>query len=453
MKKLTSLCKKLPCSSFLCFLSFLSLFLNLSCMKDSSKVRSKTFGVLKTKLPFFPDNAECISLKSSLETPIGNFLIRLFIDEEKNKTFLQIEDEAYEFKANEAPKNACKGEPATMSYFANLLERSIPACQIAQTREGFSCTLPYRSAKENLEQLKRIKLALLRQVKRVPYLLSRRLTLAENLASFLTGPQWGNGIRVFCGVMKGSLPAEQALLLSSKEWKEALCNNPGSEKKRFETALIVLTKAVEEISFMHVLQDQANLAGNLLVHVQNDMLPASGKVWVKLEPANLTMSNVLLAAESVRSIDHETFVSVKKGKLRKAQSKQEEDLQKPVVQDFAKIPRACWFPGFSMRDPLFAPGRFIQLWGHRDDSPCEQVDDKAEIASIAYYFIETISAETSFELSESNTKPLSLPAGPYRYSVYEFPDKLGVKLENNLVHQGLIVWNGKQQGLSIAKAK
>jgi hypothetical protein len=102
---------------------------------------------------------------------------------------------------------------------------------------------------------------------------------------------------------------------------------------------------------------------------------------------------------------------------------------------------------------LFASGRYLKLWGSRADSPCSQKDDKTEIDAIAQYFLETISAETTFELSESNTKALSLPAGPYHYSVFEFPDKLGTKMEKNLVDQGIIIWNGSQQGLNVAKAR
>ena len=79
-------------------------------------------------------------------------------------------------------------------------------------------------------------------------------------------------------------------------------------------------------------------------------------------------------------------------------------------------------------------------------------ESQEEKDSISRYFSESISAETTFELSESNTKLLSLPAGSYNYSVYEYPTKLGAKMENNLVDQGIITWNGSHQGLNIAKA-
>lgn len=443
MKELSSLFQRLPFTSV--FRTLLVL-LSLSCTLRDDSLPNGTSKALSMLKPGFRDDVECLNLKSSLHTPLGKVLIRLHMDLEKNKTFLQIDDSSFEFATTNASANICKGDPAALSYFANILERSVPACKIATKGSEFVCTLSHNTAAQSLEQIKAIKLALLRQVKRVPYLLSRRLTLAENLAVTMNDAQWEEGLQTFCGVMDASLSAEQPLILSSKAWRTALCK---SGKKRFETALIVLSKAVEEVAFLYILQDQINLQGNLLVHVQNDMLPASGKVWVKLVAANMTMSNVLAASEAVQGMSYELVPSKHKG--RKKNAKKIEIVEKEDQNNTSKSSRTCWYPGFSMKENLFGPGRKMQLWGSHNESPCVQGDKKAEIESIAQYFIETISAETTFELSETNTKALSLPAGPYNYTVYEFPDKLGAKLEKNVVSQGLLVWNGSQQGLSIAK--
>lgn len=450
MKRSISLYKKLP---LIKSLSVFFLFTTLSCaLKDDSSPSGtqKAFGFFNLKYGNMYGDVECLNLKSTLDSQIGLVPIRLYIDVEKNTSVLQIDDKQFEFPATNAPTNICKGDPTTMAYFAKLLERSVPSCHIEMTKKGFACSLSYASSSKNLEYIRAVKLALLRQGKRVPYLLSRRLTLTENLGEILEDDNWQEGLKAFCGVMQASLEGEKPLILSSPQWREALCKKKSDEKSKRETALIVLTKSVEEITFMYMLQDKVNLPGNLRVHVQNDMLPASGKVWVKLEASNTTMSNILTAAHTVRATDIDSIFNKASKKSRKKKSKKEEVVEEKVP---ALLPRACWFPGFTMKESLFASGRDIKLWGNREDAPCIQAETKQELDSVARYFMETISAETTFELSESNSKLLSLPAGPYHYSVYEYPDKLGVNLEKNLVDQGLIVWNGKHQGLKVAKAK
>ena len=464
MKKLIWPCKKLRCSSFLHTLPFF--FLSSCSLRDDPLPRKAipTLGVessfnflspLQGLKSIAASEDNCSSLQSSIQTPVGKIAIAVHPIKEKRKTILQVEEDTFEILDPNTPAKVCKNNPATYKYVASLLEKAVPACRIQVQNNGFSCALPYHSAEDNLDKVKEVKLALLKQVKRVPYLLSRRLTLAENLASLLNSQHWADSLQAFCGVMEASLPVERPLILSSKLWRTALCTQDTSRHK-YEVALIVLTKAVEEISFMHILQDEANLAGNLAVHVPNARLPASKKVWVKLEAAPDTVSNVLAAAENARAAAFALplALSVKKHKTRKAlrgKPASAELAKVNPVQDSTKTPRACWFPGFSTKEHYYEPGRYIGMWGNDANSPCPQQESKADFAGVARYFIDTISAETTFELMESNDKPLSLPAGPYLYSVYEIPDKLGEKLENHLVDQGTVIWNGSQQGLTIAE--
>ncbi len=456
MKTLNLLFKKLEFTNFFFILFFVPLFcLILSCtLRDDtlSQDLSENSSLISNQ-----GDVECLNLKSSLETPLGKLPVHLHLDLEKNKAFLSLDKNTFEFPSNKAPSFICRGEKAAYNFFTSLLEKTVPACQVSYNGKNFICSIAHKSAEENLEHIKKIKLALLRQSKRVPYLLSRRLTLAENLAVILKQSRWEDGLEGFCGVMEASLAPEKPIILSSKQWRDGMCQR-GTKQERYQTALIILTKCVEEIAFMHVLQDKVNLAGNLLVRVQTTMLPASGKVWVKLEPSSVTIANVLGAAQEVRGMQN-PLLFVPKVYRRKGQSKKNssstQQIQSVTQQHLSSVqqnPRVCWFPGFSPKESLFKPGRSIRLWGHNDGSPCVQDQNKVELESIAHYYIETISAETTFELSETNTKALSLPAGPYRYSVYEFPDKLGAKLQNNLIHEGLIVWNGSQQGLNVAKA-
>jgi len=392
----------------------------------------------------------CSSLQTSIQTPLGKFAIAVHPIQEKKKTLLQIEEDTFEIFDAKPPAKVCKEDPEAYKYIATLLEKSVPGCHIGILKDSLSCAVPYHSAKDNLEILKGIKLSLVRQVKRVPYLLSRRLTLAENLAALLNTKRWEERLQSFCGVMNSSLPLERPIIVSSKLWRNALCTKDVSPHK-YEVALIVLSKAVEEISFMHFLQDEANLAGNLSVHVQSALLPASKKVWVKLEAAPETIMDLMLASEKTRRIaalSSEHLPKKKRGHRRKP--KDDEDELEKVTASEVKTPRACWFPGFSTKEHFFQPGRYIGLWGNHAEASCPQRETKTEIADVARYFMETISAETTFELSESNEKPLSLPAGPYLYTVYEIPDKLGEKLENHLVDQGTVIWNGSQQGLNVA---
>jgi hypothetical protein len=433
-------------------------FLSLSCTLREDSLPNRTRVSLapykQQTEPLYGD-VECLNFVSTLETPLGPISVRMRVDFEKNRSYLHIENRVIEFNAMGAPNQICKGDAPSQSYFLSLLERAIPACQIRTAERGFSCSLAYVSSEQNLARVKTIKQHLLRQAKRVPYLLSRRLSLAENLGEILTDDSHGQGgLDAFCGVMEGSMLLEQPLILSSRQWKEALCKREGNPKRR-ELAKIVLTKSVEEIEFMYELQDRVNLAGHMTVKVHNDMLPASGKVWVKLEATKATMDSVLSVARSMRGTEEflKPVRSLKPSKKHKRKSKS--PMLVPALQRLQTVVpvRACWFPGFSIKETLFLSGREMKLWGSREDAPCAELQNKDETEFVSRYFMETISAETTFELSESNTKQLSLPSGAYRYSVYEYPDKLGTKLEKNLVDQGTVVWNGSHQGLNIAKAK
>ncbi len=461
MKRLTSLCKKLQCSSVIRTLPFL---LTVSCtLRDESLPKTHKVGLgLNSGFSFLTplhkldeaaEEASCSSLQTFLHTPLGNFAVAVHPLPDKKKTILQIEADTFEILDQKPPSQLCKNDPNTYKYVATLIERNVPACRVSIKDSTLSCTIPYESAEDSLDELKEIKLSLLRQVKRVPYLLSRRLTLAENLASLLTSRHWEEGLQAFCGVMNASLPSERPLIVTSKLWREALCTQDVGTQK-YEVALMVLTKAVEEIAFMHLLQDEANLAGNLSVHVQAAMLPPSKKVWVKLEPATDTVDNLKLAIEKARFTSLNPDVPVKKVKKRKGSRKHLLEPSEEVLAQTPKpantVPKACWFPGFSGKEAEFEWGRFLGMWGNNVDAACPQVESKVEFSSIARYFIDTISAETSFELMESNDKPLSLPAGSYLYTVYEIPERLGDKLESHLVDQGTVVWNGSKQGLTIA---
>ncbi len=458
MKKLILLYKKLQCFSII--RGFLFLFTVSCAIRDDARppltpLETKTADILDspdvknlTKLAAVDD--DCMSFQSYLDSPLGRFplVIKRALATKKErleKIVLFLDHEVIEFPQSAEAPSVCLSKVEAMPIIARLIQRSVPSCHITYDQNVFSCALNYETASESQQKIRLIKRDLLSQVRRMPYLLSRRLTLAENLAFLLNTPSWEKGLASFCAVMDSSLPSERPMIFAAKKWSDALCKKD-EEVNKFEIALLMLSKSVEEISFMHSLAGQASVLGELLVSVPSSVLPASKKVWVKLVPGAETIENVMNSANQVRvnGID----LPVRRNG-RNGHSKNPE-LAKASLQGI-KLPRTCWFPGFSSREPLFKTGRFVELWGNQDTSPCEQANQKEDMQEIASYLVETISAETSFELTESNEKPLSLPAGPYQYSVYEVPDKLGENLQNRLVDQGQLIWTGRQQGLVIAK--
>lgn len=423
--------------------AILPLLFNLACTinEDSLHNKPKSVEIFNSK----EADVECLNYKSVLQTATGDYPIRLRFDIERSKTIIQIEDRVIEFDEKLNPTQVCLKNVQIQATLKNMLERSIPGCQIKTNEVDFTCEIPSRTVEENMKQLKNIKHHLLRQTKRVPYLLSRRLNLAENLGDILEDKQvWDKGLDSFCAVSIASLPVEQPLILVSPQWKEALCKEGVRSPQRFNVGMIVLTKAVDEIDFLYSLQDEVNISGQLAVHLHKEVLPASRRVWVKLEPAQATMNYVLSVARTFDRSGHEDSRRNRK-KLKKFDTKN--FAQDTIRLDYRE--KACWFPGFPMKDPSFGPGVEMRLFG--SGGSCKEEMSKDEILSVPRYFIESISGETSFELADSNVKILSLPAGAYHYSIYEYPDKLGVKLEKNLVDQGILVWNGSRHGLNIAR--
>lgn len=457
MKKLTLLYKKLPCSNIL--RGFLFLFTVSCAIRDDARppltsLETKTADILDspdvknlTKLAAADD--DCMSFQSYLDSPLGRFplVVKRALATKKErleKIVLFLDHEVIEFpQAAEAP-SVCLGNIEAMPIIAGLVQRSVPSCHITYDQNVFSCALNYETASESQQKIRLIKRDLLSQVRRMPYLLSRRLTLAENLAFLLNTPSWEKGLASFCAVMDSSLPLERPMIFAAKKWSDALCKKD-EEVNKFEIALLMLSKSVEEISFMHSLANQVSVLGDLQVSIPTSVLPASKKVWVKLVPGAETIENVMNSANLIRMNGLEIPVR-KNGRNAK-----NTDLVKAPSQGIV-LAKTCWFPGFSSREPLFKTGRFVELWGNQENSPCEQANQKEEMQDIASYLVETISAETTFELTESNVKPLSLPSGPYQYSVYEVPEKLGENLQNRLVDQGKLVWTGHQQDLVIARA-
>ena len=252
-----------------------------------------------------------------------------------------------------------------------------PPCQFRYlTHRGFYCSLEHRDLAEVIAGLKKMQRRIVDRWQRQPYLLVRRLNSALQLAQALAANQ-PPVLDSFCRVLQVSYSSELPLVFNDTNWRSGVCS-------AIEEAITVahhgLELAYREIQLFVQLFELTSKMGNIAVRISKGQGPGK-RFWLELNPADDVISGV---EQNYRT-------------LLKTQPQS-----------------GCWHPLLTDDIPL---ARAIGLI-----DGCGNYPSFIANAEIASYFIDSITSERAFAISNGRVKFLRLPKGSYRYQLSHMPN-------------------------------
>ena len=266
-----------------------------------------------------------------------------------------------------------------------------PPCQIKlRPVHGFQCELLAPAAQPEEKPLQRIKRRMVRTWQRQPYLLTRRLAIAIDLAQILTAGQ-AQQLTRFCQVLQNSLVRELPLIFTSKRWQQSICNTTEDDATRLTHATLGLELAVREITLFKQLFERASHRGNVAVRLS---APLSHRFWVRLTPTADTRATTVQHYQQV---------------LARHQHHKNE--------------QGCWHPFFSETTRLHNLAKDIGL--HAGRCAAKQYPSSPTTANndlLGNYLVASITSETEFAISNGRSKFLRLPSGTYDYRISHLPN-------------------------------
>ncbi len=263
-----------------------------------------------------------------------------------------------------------------------------PPCLIKfRPVRGFHCELPVPAVRPERKTLERIKLRMVRAWQRQPYLLTRRLAIAVDLAQILSDGEAARLTR-FCQVLRNSSVRELPLAFTSTRWQQSVCNTQDASLKH---AALGLQLAVREITLFKHLFERASHRGNVAVRIA---APLSHRFWVLLTPTAATRATTVRHYQQVLA-----------------------------TRDPHKSTPTCWHPFFSENMRLHHLAQAIGLHTGRCGTVLyPPLPATARNDLLGNYLVASITSETEFAISNGRTKFLRLPSGTYDYRISPLPN-------------------------------
>lgn len=250
-----------------------------------------------------------------------------------------------------------------------------PPCRFSYLiHRGFYCSLEHRDLADLVTGLKGMQRRIIDRWQRQPYLLVRRLNIALQLAQALTNNE---PLDTFCRILQVSYSSELPLVFNDANWQAGVC---GTIEQATTVADNGLELAYWEIQLFVKLFERTSKMGNIAVRISTGEGPGK-RFWLELIPEDDVISGI---EQSYRTI------------LK------------------TRPPSGCWHPLLTDNIPL---ARAIGLIDSCDDYP--SFTDNTQIAR---YFIDSITSEMAFAISNGRVKLLRLPKGNYRYRISHMPN-------------------------------
>lgn len=290
-----------------------------------------------------------------------------------------------------------------LSSLASWLQVLSPPCHIKfRPTHGFHCELGAPTSQPERETLERIKRRMVGAWQRQPYLLTRRLAIAIDLADIVTDGKAQHLTR-FCHILRNSFVRELPLSFTSTRWQRSVCDRRDAEAS-LKHAALGLELAVREITLFKQLFERVSHRGNVAVRISAGERPGK-RFWLELRPEKDVIAGV---EQSYRAI------------LK------------------TRAPVGCWHPLLIDSMPL---ARAIGLVDSCGNYPSFVTDEQ-----VADYFIDSITSERDFAISNGRTKFLRLPRGNYRYRISHMPNYYLPSSTTEVAH-GNLQWRERSRPL------
>jgi hypothetical protein len=270
-----------------------------------------------------------------------------------------------------------------------------PDCRLVtkEGEKGLSCILKNHSLSELTNSLENSKRNVSTKWNHQPYLLIRRLTLAQQFISAIESDRSIRDTRRFCRIASQSLPNELPLSFQSKLWQDKVCGQAALDR---EMALLGLELAVREIESLSKRIEEASHIGVFTLALPPN--PNAAKdYWITLQPVN----DPLLTAENT-------------------------PLSTPC----------SWHPLFATRLDQQLIASELASATPQSAVSCPKTGEMLESKKLADTYIRSsIASEMEFEISNRQSKKLRLPTGDYQYTITQYN---GLAFDETSTAQALI---------------
>lgn len=314
-------------------------------------------------------------------------------------------------------------DPQIYKSVKALMSKIVPDCEFTNQDNRITCKLKKIEPSLAEKDLFDIKRTMIRRWSRQPYLISRRLSMALQLARALQSSEVDDELDALCRVIKYSDPLEPPLAMSTKRWQEAVC--PQIVPNRYDVAHVGLTKAFAEIEFLRQLFEQTSKLGILSVKIPRSSTPTRD-LWVSLEPKDDVAEHII--AESRELTDSATSDS-----------------------NNHPLPTTCWHPLFQDDSRNLHIAQQLDLFEIAQNATCVRSVAPAINAFAERYLADSITSETEFVISNGRGKILRLPAGTYTYKIKPHSDTMGWEEVPKESTQGEIKWASRRPNALISK--
>ncbi len=257
------------------------------------------------------------------------------------------------------------------------LQLIAPDCEFEtkQGDKGLFCNLKHHSLKELMNSLEESKRNVSTKWNHQPYLLIRRLTLAQQFLGAIESDRSIRDTRRFCRIASYSLPNELPLSFQSKLWQDKVCGQAALDRDMALTGLELAVREIETLS--RRIEDASHIGVFTLALPPNPN--AAKDYWITLQPVN--------------------------------------DPQ--LTSDNNQLTVPCtWHPLFATRLDQQLIASELAAGARPAEVQCQKSEDLLQNKRLADTYIRSsIASEMEFEISNRQSKKLRLPTGDYQYTI------------------------------------
>jgi hypothetical protein len=366
----------------------------------------------------------CDATTINLRTPVGDEPLVLKRRPEGETGFtLELAGKSWPLEGQDLLREeGCNASEQGLALVHKKVQELLPLCKTLTPKapQTLECHLAIEptSASRRLDDIIQ---SVSREIKPAPYLLSRRMSIAQLFESAFMEGQNDEKRQIFCSLTSNALSEELPLILQSPAWLEALCRKSNQDAT---LRTIAFNKMREEFAAYGKLMQSALRSGHVTLHYKATESSSRPLFQVRITPQGAT---------AARYIDQLTALQT--SSAPSAVTTEEETASRSL----------CWFPGFGPQNQGFLVGSALGLWGS-----CATISESQKVA-VGESLISVTAGELDFKITSGQGKAIKLPQGAYQYTVEEVFSHLDrVPFRKNL-DSGTMDWNEKVRNISLKK--
>jgi hypothetical protein len=323
------------------------------------------------------------------------------------------------------------------SHFAEILKALAPDCQIQfnPALSSWSCSLEGLDPKVAEQEIAQMRSTIIRRWSRLPYILTRRLSMAHLLAKIYQEPKATPKLTNFCQILETSLFEELPLAFTSRTWQESVCSSQ-DQNQRERAIQIGLNKALTEIEQLRQLYERSSRLGLLTLRLPKELEKPTRDFLISLIPeTNVT--------EELAKVSANIWIENLK-----------ESASSPTPN--SSMTSGCWHPLFSKNYPQLILAKQLDLVGSTSTSSCTDTTDNsgAIFVNPHVYLADSVTSETEFTLSNRHSILLRLPSGSYKVLVHQLIPMEGDEEDSlHFVGRSVIKWQNKRPRVVVNSIK